>query len=266
MDKGNIQLDDPRARSAYNPIMIPDSWREDPNLVEQEPPDLTRDPDLADLPSSQPAVIVELTKDIGPINHEANTLIAYYVSSYHTLDQSSPQKFDASQNPIPRYKATGQNIYLNFESAKTYATKLFRSTIGRVRAGKLKPVMQGFIPQTGDPALVEHPAWVMAAPIMGESSESSESSAKPPPRSFHAQYPGQKPRLSLENQTVSGAPSKGPQEIVKGMVGVVVLPMGMSVKENVASLVREDTRLCMGMLDRDVVEDIMVEFRGAAHW
>jgi hypothetical protein len=254
------------------PVLMPSSCLDNPDMMGLDPPDLTSDDAPEKLLSSPPAKC--LFAD-GPkyINNEQNTLIAYYVTSYRSQEESGSSSASyTSPGYRPRYIATGQNMFLNFERAEEYARLLYEEVVDLLAPHGLE---ERYINQTMDPKMFEFPAWVRAARLFGPSSTSAGAAAQNanssrnalssrPSRSFHAAYPGQRPRLPSASQ--NSPSTKEESRRLEGIVGVIVLPMAMLIDDSVADMTGEEVRIHLGLMRTDVIEEIMREFRAIMNW
>lgn len=251
--------------NGWIPVLMPSSCLDDPEMMGLDPPDLTSDDAPEKLLSSPPG---KSPFADGPkyINHEQNTLIAYYVTSYRSQEDSSSSSAPyTSPGYRPRYIATGQNMFLNFERAEEYARLLYEEVVDLLAP---HGVEERYIDQTMGPKMSEFPAWVRAARLFVPSSSAGAAAqnANPsrPSRSFHAEYPGQRPRLPSASQ--NSPSTKEESRRLEGIVGVIILPMAMLIDDSVANMTGEEVRIHLGLMKTDVVEEIMREFRAIMNW
>lgn len=256
------------------PVLMPSSCLDDPEMMGLDPPDLTSD-DFPELLSSLPSTNSQFVDGPKHVIHEQNTLIAYHVTSYRSPESCSTNLTSyTSPGYRPRYIATGQNMFLSFERAEEYARLLYSEVIDFLAPD---PPEECYITQTRDPKMFEFPAWVMAARIFaprsisvaaGAQDASSHSTVlvKRPSRSFHAAYPGQRPRLPSTNQSRPGVRGNERDRKLEEIVGVIVIPMAMFIDDSVANKSGEELMIHLGLMKTDVVEEIMREFRAIMHW
>jgi hypothetical protein len=107
---------------------------------------------------------------------------------------------------------------------------------------------------------------VLAALQIYDDPTTSDPSSRRTSKSFHADYPGQKPRLTSGSEMELKVT---PMEVAtqgKIITAVVVIPMAMTIQDTVASVWKDETKACLGLMKRDIVDEIMTEFRALSRW